>query len=154
MGRYLNSTDLPSDVGGPIGLRVDDMIDDAEARALLAAPCLAVPGDLTEDQRKAVKAILRGALMRWSDAGTGVVQSESSGTLSTTVDTTIVRRGLFWPSEVAELQKICSDGQSGKVFAVDTAGFGPVHADACSVNFGAAYCSCGADIAGFPLWET
>ncbi len=28
------------------------------------------------------------------------------------------------------------------------------HADTCSLYFGATYCSCGADIAGFPLFES
>lgn len=154
MGDFLNPSDLPADTGSTLGLRLDDMVEDAEALAVLAAPCLATPGDLTVGQRKAVKAILRGAIMRWSDVGTGAVQTDSSGTLSTTTDTTAARRGMFWPSEIADLQKICSDGESGKAYTVDTVGFGTVHADVCSINFGAAYCSCGADIAGFPLWET
>lgn len=107
---------------------------------------------LTVPQSSAVKAILRGAIMRWTDAGSGAKQSVTTGPFSETIDTTVSRRGMFWPSEITNLQSICSDGQSGKVFSIDTVGFYSVHSPTCSINFGAGYCSCGADIAGFPLW--
>lgn len=155
MGAFLHPSDLPDGTGDAIGLRPEDMIADAEALALLAAPCLAAPDvddPLTDDQVAAVRAILRGAIMRWSDVGTGVRQTESAGTLSQTTDTTQSRRGMFWPSEITSLQSICVDGQAGKVFGVDIVSFDGVHADACSINLGTTYCSCGADIAGFPLW--
>lgn len=44
---------------------------------------------------------------------------------------------------------------AGKAFSIDTAPSfgGGFHADICSLCFGAGYCSCGADIAGFPLYE-
>jgi len=44
-------------------------------------------------------------------------------------------------------------GKSG-AFAVDLAGSALAvrHAPTCSIYFGATYCSCGADIAGFPLY--
>lgn len=42
----------------------------------------------------------------------------------------------------------------GAAFDIDVVTLSAVHADVCSLNFGAAYCSCGADIAGFPLFET
>lgn len=38
-------------------------------------------------------------------------------------------------------------------YAFDTAPLGSIHAAWCSLNFGALYCSCGADIAGFPIYE-
>lgn len=52
--------------------------------------------------------------------------------------------------------------KSGKAYAVDTvAGPCAVHADVCSANqyanvphWYAGFCTCGADIAGFPLYET
>ena len=46
-------------------------------------------------------------------------------------------------------------GGEGKAFGIDTAGSRAVHADICSINFGAIYCSCGADLTGymFPLYE-
>lgn len=52
--------------------------------------------------------------------------------------------------------------KSGKAYAVDTvAGPCAIHADVCSANqyanvpyWYAGFCTCGADIAGFPLYET
>jgi hypothetical protein len=38
-------------------------------------------------------------------------------------------------------------------FTIDMAGTGTVHLPWCSLYFGALYCSCGADIAGFPIFE-
>lgn len=153
MSIFLNVTDLPSGIGAALGLLPEAMIDDAEALAMLAAPCLGSPESLTAAQRAAVKAILRGAVMRWSDAGSGGVQTDSAGSLSSTIDTSVTRRGMFWPSEITSLQSVCADDSAGKAYAVDTVTAGAVHADTCSLNFGAAYCSCGADIAGFPLFD-
>lgn len=154
MGVYLDFGDLPPGTGQAIGLDVEAMISDAEALAVLAAPCLGDADELTDAQRAAVKAILRGALMRWSDVGTGVRQTESAGSLSQTTDTTMSRRGMFWPSEITSLQAICADGDGGKAFAVDTISGSSIHAAICAVNLDANWCSCGADLAGSPLWET
>lgn len=156
MGTFLDSTDLPAGTGSNVGLTPDQMIEDAEALALLAAPCLgdvALDPPLSAGQVAAVKAVLRGAIMRWSDAGSGAKQSVATGPFSETIDTTVTRRGMFWPSEITSLQGICANGEKGKAFSVDTVGYCGVHADICALNFGATYCSCGADIAGFPLWE-
>ncbi len=38
-------------------------------------------------------------------------------------------------------------------FSVDTTGADSIHQPWCNLAFGALYCSCGADIAGFPLYE-
>lgn len=39
-------------------------------------------------------------------------------------------------------------------FSIDTAtGTATVHLAWCNLNFGAEYCSCGADIAGYPIYE-
>jgi hypothetical protein len=238
MSTFIQPEDLPATVGSGLGLTVAQMIEDAEAMAILAAPCLgggalgaslgtvsiaittglltvSAPTDLavgdsvrlgamtgaaplvqgttyfvestptsttltlaatlggaaivtttagssisiqqwtqlTVPQSAALKAILRGAILRWNDAGSGAKSSVTTGPFSETIDTTVSRRGMFWPSEITSLQSICSDGLSGKVFSIDTVSFNGVHAATCSINFGAAYCSCGADIAGFPLWE-
>ena len=44
-------------------------------------------------------------------------------------------------------------GQSGAPYSIDTTTSGTYHRDICALTFGALYCSCGADIAGIPLWE-
>lgn len=108
---------------------------------------------LTDIQVTAVRSILRGAILRWNEAGTGIRQSITTGPFGETTDTTQTRKGMFWPSEITSLQGVCSNGDSGKAFSVDTVGCGTVHAQICALVFGAAYCSCGADIAGFPLYE-
>lgn len=42
----------------------------------------------------------------------------------------------------------------GGAFVIDTVAVGSVHMPWCSLNFGATFCSCGADLAGYPLYET
>lgn len=152
---FLIASDLPDGTGSSLGLTVEQMIADAEALAALAAPCLvADPLTLTAGQTAGVKAILRGAIMRWNEAGTGALQSQQAGPFGQTVDTRQVRRGMFWPSEIQQLQDICGGNDDLGIFAVDTVSTSVVHADICAINFGAIYCSCGADIAYYPLYET
>lgn len=38
-------------------------------------------------------------------------------------------------------------------FTIDMVGVASVHLPWCSLNFGALYCSCGVDIAGYPIFE-
>ena len=41
----------------------------------------------------------------------------------------------------------------GGAFSIDTVGSSSLHLQWCSSMFGATYCSCGADIAGYPIFE-
>lgn len=41
----------------------------------------------------------------------------------------------------------------GGAFSVDMIGFATAHLPWCSFYFGATYCSCGVDIAGYPIFE-
>ncbi|OBA62191.1 hypothetical protein A5780_19220 [Nocardia sp. 852002-20019_SCH5090214] len=130
--------------------RAEAMIADAEALAVEAAPCIAEAGFT---KQAALKAILRGAILRWNDSGTGAVTTQTAGPYAQTFDTRQTRRSLFWPSEIEQLQNLCATSGAGKAFSVDTVPLcGSVHADTCSLTFGALYCSCGADLAGVPLW--
>lgn len=142
--------------------KAEAMIADAEAQAVIAAPCLltlqTVPVDETADELAlrtakvaAVKSILRGAILRWNDAGSGAVQSQTVGPFAQTLDTRVQRRGMFWPSEIEQLQDMCSTG--GGAWAIDTFCTSTWHQPWCSSMFAAAYCSCGADIAGYPIYE-
>lgn len=137
-------------------VKAQAMIDDAIAKAALVAPCI-----LTAefDKRDAAKAILRGAVLRWNDSGSGALQthSQSAGpwTDSKTIDTRQKRGGMFWPSEIEDLQKLCAKSGSGGAFSIDTAS-DPAggHLPWCNLMFGANYCSCGADLnRGVPLFE-
>jgi hypothetical protein len=128
------------------------MIEDALALAARVAPCIA---DEDFAHAGAAKALLRGAILRWNEAGSGSLQSESLDDYSYTQDTRQPRRGLFWPSEITQLQELCSTSGPSSAFAVDTVGVVlSQHADICALNFGALYCSCGAVLTmALPLYE-
>lgn len=129
MGVFLESSDLtPFAEIDPV--KADAMIEDAEARALLAAPCLGSDFDpeLTDVQVAAVRSILRGAILRWNEAGTGAVASQTAGPFGQTLDTRQVRKSMFWPSEINELQDICTGGM-GSVYTLSLAGPDPVPYD-------------------------
>ncbi len=156
MASFLDVSDLTAFAPGIDSAKAQMMIDDATAMAVLAAPCLDTGADLTTNQLNAVRAILRGAVLRWNEAGTGAMASQSAGPYSTTVDTRQQRRAMFWPSEISQLQAICGGNEGSGAFSIDTVGTAlMVHADICSINFGALYCSCGAILTGsFPLYES
>jgi hypothetical protein len=134
--------------------KAEQMIGDATALAVLAAPCIK---DLTDaDGIAAVRAIIRGAILRWNDTGTGAFASRSVGGVAESLDTRQVRRGMFWPSEIEQLRDVCGSLSTGQAFDIDTVSTtAGAHADICALNFGGLYCSCGAVLTGlFPLWET
>lgn len=156
MGVFVQLSDLEDFADIPVS-KAEKMIRRAEAQARLVAPCLRTPEDLSEDDREAVTSILCDAILRWNDAGSGAVSQQTAGPFSQTMDTRQTRRSLFWPSEIDLLQKICSGDSNDGAFSIDTLGGagGPVHADICSLHFGAGYCSCGADLTrAYPLYET
>ncbi|MCL2470658.1 MAG: hypothetical protein FWF25_02805 [Propionibacteriaceae bacterium] len=92
------------------------MITDAQAQATLVAPCLADESGLSDAQLAQAKSVLRGIVLRWAAAGPAANVVTTSSMLtggpytkqeSETVDNTQRRKGLFWPSEVEMLQRIC-----------------------------------------------
>ncbi|AMS03251.1 head-tail adaptor [Gordonia phage Lucky10] len=127
------------------------MIDDALETAYLIAPCI------KEDDfayQGAAKAVIRGAILRWNDTGAGGVTTQSTaGPISETVTT--LRRSMYWPSEIEQLQSMCRDGKKAGAFTVDTAPTGQVgHSIWCNLNLGGDTCSCGANLThAEPLWE-
>lgn len=128
--------------------KANAMIEDAIAQALTVAPCL-TSTDLTYVQQIAVRGILRTAILRWDEAGTGakVTRSQSSGglfTQSETLDTTQERRGVFWPSEIRALQAICKT--KPRPYTIDMGGVTTPHTPWCARNFGANYCDCGVEL--------
>jgi len=117
MGTFLNLDDLEPFASIEV-TKALAMIEDAEAMALLAAPCIAAEGFA---YGSAVKAILRGAVLRWHEAGSGALQAQTAGPFGQTLDTRQERRGMFWPSEITALQGLCADAQGG-VYSVSLAG--------------------------------
>lgn len=95
------------------------MVVDAVALATMVAPCLA-NDNLTTLQASAAKAILRGAVLRWNDSGSGAVSQQVAGPFQMSIDTKQARRTMFWPSEITELQRICKSSDGG-AFSIDTA---------------------------------
>ena len=118
MGTFLEIEDL-----APFAIidraKAQAMIEDAEAMALLAAPCITAEAFTNQ---AAVKAILRGAVMRWAEAGSGALQAQTAGPFGQTLDTRQERRGMFWPSEIVQLQGLCA---TGAVYSVSLAGPDP-----------------------------
>lgn len=124
------------------------------AKAKRVAPCLAEADD--QDVINEARLILLGTIKRWAEAGSGAFQQQTAGSFSVTTDTRQKTSGYnLWPSEVEALQSLCSETTERTVFTVDTApaAYG-VHADTCSLRFGALYCSCGADLTNYayPLY--
>ncbi|ATW60779.1 head-tail adaptor [Gordonia phage Asapag] len=151
MAAIIGPDDLPVDVAS------DTMsatwIDGANARASRVAPCLAsTDPPPTEDQLAEAKLILVGAVIRWSKAGSGALQSQTALQFGVTYDTR--QRGGYnlWPSEITQLQDICKSGTEGQAYSVDTVQSGSCHSPICSVYFGGT-CSCGATLAGNPIYE-
>ncbi|AKF14446.1 head-to-tail adaptor [Mycobacterium phage FlagStaff] len=134
--------------------KAQDMIDDAIGTAFIHAPCILDPS-FSPDKRKAAKAILRGAILRWNEAGTGAAVTQSSQSYSQTLDTRQTRKVMFFPSELDALKRLCRpDDDDGGAYSIDTLPSETIqHAEICSIYFGGG-CSCGAILTqGLPLWE-
>lgn len=93
------------------------MIDDALALAARVAPCILEDSFQYE---AAARAVLRGAILRWNEAGTGASVQQTAGPFSQSVDTRQQRRSMFWPTEIEQLQELCKQGDSSGAFALDT----------------------------------
>lgn len=133
--------------------KAEAMIADAVAMAALVAPCIT---DEDFAHADAAKAVIRGAILRWHDAGNGAVVQQSAGPFQQTLDNRQPRRALFWPTEIEALQKMCQDTSDGGAWGYDSAPFDDtiIHADICTINLGGNYCSCGAILTYYaPLWE-
>lgn len=151
MAKIITAKDLPDDVASnALSAR---WVDGANARASRVAPCLASTDPApTDDQLAEARLILIGAVIRWSQAGAGAFQSKSAGPYSVTLDTRQRVGFNLWPSEIAQLQDICKSGSESSAYDFDTIPAGAFHSPICSIYFGGD-CSCGASIAGQPLYE-
>lgn len=142
---------------------VDAMIAGANGKASRVAPCLTWDGTEvdkpapSDDQLAEAKLVLIGAVKRWAEAGSGALQSQTAGPFGMTVDTRQRTGFNLWPSEITDLQALCSGGPVGRAaFSLDTA---PSRANGshipwCSIFLGEP-CSCGSSINGYegPLYE-
>ena len=131
--------------------KAEAMIADVLGMAKHLAPCIF---EYEFDNPEAAKAILRQAVLRWNEAGSGATQQLTALGFSQSF-TQQPRYGIFLKSEIEQLQAMC-DTRKGGAFSIDTAPYEtPVHSDVCDLVFGGESCSCGADLTGsLPLWET
>jgi hypothetical protein len=158
MAEIITFADLPASL--QTHELVDVMVAGANAKASRVAPCLveAVAAEVPTDEQSAALdeavLVLIGAVKRWADAGSGALASQTAGPFGQTLDTRQRTGFNLWPSEIIDLQAICSAGTVGRqAFSVDTAPTYSAHLLWCALNFGADYCSCGVDIAGEPIFE-
>jgi len=89
------------------------------------------------------------AQVRRPDSATQVTTSVDDGSVSKTYRSSAGRIDII--DEWWALLGLSSAG--GGAYSVDTVGSGAVHLPWCSLSMGALYCSCGADIAGTPIYE-
>ena len=152
MAEIIDPSDLPVDVASNAMAAM--WINGANARASRVAPCLAATNPPpTQDQLADAKLILVGAVMRWSQAGSGALQTQTAGPYGVGFDTRQRTGYNLWPSEITQLQDICRNGAQEKAYAIDTVQAGGFHSPICSVYFGSTDCSCGATLAGTPIFE-
>lgn len=136
---------------------IDVMVAGANAKAARVAPCLVStdPAPST-DQIVEARLVLLGAVKRWADAGAGALSAQTAGPFSQTFDTRQRTGFNLWPSEITDLQAICSTEAPVKreAFSFDTAPSAGLsaHLPWCNLAVGATYCSCGVDIAGEPIF--
>jgi hypothetical protein len=153
VAEIITLSDLPEDLRS--AEMVEAMIAGANAKASRVAPCLDSTDPLpTAGQLAEAKLILLGAVKRWAEAGSGAFTQQTAGPFSVSTDTRQRSGYNLWPSEIESLQALCRTAPVG-AFSVDTApGCAVQHSPICSLVFGAAYCSCGADLTGAgPLYE-
>lgn len=105
---------LPDDVPSET---VDDYIADAWSKATSVAPCIG-EDDFPEENANQVKAVLRGIILRWHDAQSGVKVQQAAGPYQQVIDPGPKRGYQLWPSEILDLQRICKS--SGVIFTIDT----------------------------------
>jgi hypothetical protein len=99
--------------------QAEAMIADALALAARIAPCLD-DADLEAGVAAAAKAVLRGAVLRWYESGSGAYTQQQAGPFQITSDNRQGRKSMFWPSEISELAGLCSGtGTARKAFMVD-----------------------------------
>lgn len=155
MVAIIDLSDLPSALQS--AELADTMVAGANAKAERVAPCLvsAEPAP-SAGQLAEAKLVLLGAVKRWAEAGSGAYQQQTAGPFGVTVDTRQRAGYNLWPSEIQELQAICSTGSVGReAFSIDTAPtVGDNHADICDIRWGDT-CSCGAILTQglYPLYE-
>lgn len=132
--------------------RAQAALDDASALIRAAAQKTWVDdNDALEDVPDIVVTVCVRAALRAFVNPTGLTQ-ETTGPFSASYGN--ASTDVYLTSKEADLVKQAAADTSIGIFSIDTAPLvGAIHAEVCALNFGANYCSCGASLAGYPLYE-
>ncbi|WP_138443524.1 hypothetical protein [Sinomonas susongensis] len=124
------------------------LLEDASQFILDTVPNAAMAAEAT--RRRIVCAVVRRAMpVPGAEAGYSSIQ-QAAGPFSQTM-TPVNPSGDFYLTKAE--RKALGDGTQ-KAFGAQVGSLYTVqHLPWCSINFGATYCSCGADIAGAPIYE-
>lgn len=106
----------------------NELIDTTLARVRRKYPCL-FDIALSEDDAQTARGIIRDAILRRIDTGSGGVQSEGKGPFTTTYLPPDKRHGLFTEADVTELTAICAGQQEAAGPAVPVGCFPPAPRD-------------------------
>lgn len=80
------------------------------------------------------------------------VQQQSTGPFSESYANS--SSDVYLTNKEQDMIRSAAAGGSGGIYGIDTAPLvGAIHSELCSLNFGANYCSCGASLAGYPLYQ-
>lgn len=115
MGTFLQFSDLSPLAPSLTEAEAAIIIEDVEAQAVEAAPCILEDGF---PYAPSIKSILRQAALRWHRTGgsgvTTVQASRGPYSQSTTIDTRSSGEGRLWPSEAKRLQALCRRWKQGE----------------------------------------
>jgi len=133
----------------PVGADVHAsvLLEDASQFILDTVPTAGAAAEAT--RRRIVCAVVRRA-MPDADGMDGMESIQQSGGPFSVTMKPANPAGDFYLTK--QEKKALGDGAQ-RAFGVQIAGLiASIHAEWCSLNFGATYCSCGADIAGAPIY--
>lgn len=123
------------------------LLDDASQFILDTVPTAGVASAST--RRRIVCAVVRRA-MPDADGMDGMESVQQSGGPFSVTMKPVNPNGDFYLTK--QEKKALGDGKQVAFGVQITGAAASIHAPWCSLNFGALYCSCGADIAGYPIY--
>lgn len=102
--------------------QAEDMIATAWARAQRIAPCLKEEApELDSSDIEIVKDVLRSAILRWSERGSGAVVQRTAGEYGETLAKADDSGNLFRPNEIRDLQSVCGNARKrGRASTIST----------------------------------
>lgn len=148
---------IPDDIAVALGRATPEVgtSDDAQWNMWIADALMLIEarlGDLSALDQTKLDYVVREAVVaqvRRPDDATAVDIAVDDGRVSRTYRSSAGRvtiRDEWW-------DLLSPDNTGGNAFSIRPGGTTSTHMPWCAVNMGATYCSCGADIAGWPIYE-